>query len=153
MESARAGEQGVSFATVSADIRDRVDRTADQISEIGDLIRKVLETIIIISSDIESAGILIQKEVENTNDTISQMEQVEKDTAGIMAGVEAIEKESSGTLTAVEDIKKGIETIMAEAQKTSAGCQQAAGAVREQAQAMSVLSSTAEEIAAQADEI
>ena len=153
VESARAGEQGVSFATVSADIRDRVDRTADQISEIGDLIRKVLETIITISSDIESAGILIQKEVENTNDTISQMEQVEKDTAGIMAGVEAIEKESSGTLTAVEDIKKGIETIMAEAQKTSAGCQQAAGAVREQAQAMSVLSSTAEEIAAQADEI
>jgi len=153
VESARAGEHGTGFASVSADIRGLVEQSADQISEISEMIRNILETTGSIAGQVEMAGIRVRQEVENAKESTARLVQVENDMAEVTKGVNDIQEGSATALGATEDLKQMIESIAQGAEEASAACQQASATAQQQAQAMRSLATTAEEIAAQADEL
>ena len=153
VESARAGEHGTGFAAVSADIRGLVDQSADQISEIAEKIRSIQETIIAVAGEVETAGIRVRQEVEKAKTSTARLVQMEDDMAEVTRGIENVRDAGTLALTATEDLKKAMDIITGGAEQASTACQQASAVAKQQTQAMAALASTAEEVAAQADEL
>ena len=153
VESARAGEHGIGFATVSEDIRELVERSTDQIAVIEDGIRKIQNTILDISEDIEAAGRTIFQEIDSSRQSMNQLSRVADDIKQILAGIEEIETNGAESMTSIQQIQAGAESIATAAAQTSSSCEQSASTVRQQASAVSTLAAAAEEIAAQADEL
>lgn len=79
IESAKAGEHGSGFATVSANIRELVEQSAEQLSDIGERIRLIQEMIVTVAGNVQQAGIKVNQEVESAKETISRLAQVEDD--------------------------------------------------------------------------
>ena len=153
VESARAGEHGSGFAAVSADVRRLVDQTSDQVVDIGDKIRFIKDTVTSIAGNVEVAGIRVRQEVENAKTSTVRLVQVLDDLATVNSRINGIKGAAASALGAAEDVKKSMDSITQGAETASTACQQAAAVAKQQAQAIRALASTAEEIAAQADEL
>jgi len=153
IESAKAREHGSGFAAVSANIRELVEQSAEQLSDIGERIRLIQETIVTVAGNVQQAGIKVSQEVESAKETISRLAQVEDDMVEVVKVVAEIQVAAADSLTAIEEIKVNIDSISQAAEQASAACQQASSAASQQGQAMKVMASTAEELAEQADEL
>ena len=153
VESARAGEHGAGFAEVAADVRELVDQSAEQIFATAASIRFLRETIVSMAGEVEGAGARVRQEVENARETTGRLAQVESDMAEVARGAQEIQERAGSSLQTCEEMKRGFDAIVHGAEMTSSGCQQAAAAAGQQEEAMRQLATTAEEIAAQADEL
>ena len=153
VESARAGEHGAGFAALSADIRGLVDQSEEKIAAITTGIRTIFETIASISGEVETVGIKVRQEVENARISTARLVQVEEDMAEVTAKSMEINEVSTQARQAISDLKQAMESVTQSAEHSSTACQQASAVSRQQAQAMAALASTAEEVAAQADEL
>lgn len=153
VESARAGDVGYGFAGVSADVKSLVDQTSDQLANIGDKIKVIRETITLITGNVEVTGMKVRQEVENAKTSVASLSQVDDDLAVVVSGINDIKDAASSALAATEDMKKSMDSITQGAETASTACQQAAAVAKQQAQAIRALASSAEEIAAQADEL
>ena len=151
IESARAGEHGEGFASVSEDIRELVEQSADHIAEVGERIRAVQDTLTSIAADVEAAGVKVRQESEAAKASTARLDEQEKDMADVAAKVREVLGTATQSLEATEIIKNGIDTISQSAEQAGTACQEAAAAASQQSDAMTELAGTAEEIAAQAD--
>lgn len=153
VESARAGEHGTGFATVSEDIRELVEMSADQIAGIEDGIRNIQSSIQEIYDDIDTSGRTIFQEIDSSRQSADQLSRVTSDVEEIRQGIMEIETNATQAVTAIQSILTGSQSIASAATQASGSCQEAAGTTRQQASAISTLAATAEEVAMQADEL
>ncbi len=151
IESVKAGEHGVGFASVSDDIRQLVEQSSEKITDMGEKIRLVQETLNMLSSDIDVTAASVRQEVENARKTTSRLVQMETDALEVLQSAGAIEQFAQDAHRALEQIRQGVENINQAAEQSTTACQQAAAAAAQQGQAMTELASAAEEIAGQAD--
>ncbi|MBF0469638.1 MAG: methyl-accepting chemotaxis protein, partial [Desulfamplus sp.] len=153
VESVRAGEAGTGFADVSNDIRILVDLTSEKIPEIGKGIRAIKDIISTMASSVELSGNKIRQEIESSKETLSRLAKVETDMADILEDITEIQNSGRESLEATETLKSIIESISENAEHAATACQQAAAAAEQQTRSTRNLAQTADEIAAQADDI
>ena len=153
IEAAKAGEHGAGFATVSEDIRQLVEQSADQIAGVSDGTRSIQETLKTIAGDVELIGASVRQETENAKNTTSRLVQMESDIVDMVKGVTGIQQTAEYSHKALEEVKISIDSIGQAAEQASTACEEASAAVAQQAQAMAELASAAEEIAAMADSL
>ena len=153
IESAKAGEHGAGFATVSEDIRQLVEQSGENITDISESVRTIQETLKTISGEVDQTGTGIRREAESAKKTTSRLVQMEADIVDVVQGVTGIKKMAEESHKALETVKEAIDNISQAAEQAATACEEAASAVAQQGQAMTELASTSEEIAAQADEL
>jgi len=153
IEAARAGKHGKGFAVVADEVRTLAETSEKSAKEIQNLIGQIQGDVQTIAEGINSAASMIQRELQNSDTVMTQLEAIRKDAAVIVEGAAEIASAASQSDVAARNALKGAEEIAAAAAEQGSACEEAAKTVAEQAGALAECEQTAQSLADLADDL
>ncbi|BCY14362.1 methyl-accepting chemotaxis protein [Actinoplanes sp. L3-i22] len=153
VESARAGEFGRGFATVSTDLRRLAHDSAEHVDRIKDLVGSVRDLIAEVRGDLEETSRQALAEAEAARAGTARLAGIERDMRQVRDGSDEVRGSAEAIAAVLGEARIGLERVAASAEEAGQLAGQAAGAAREQALGAEEMAVAVEEIAALADEL
>lgn len=147
VEATRAGEAGVGFATVSADIR-KLSRDASASAERAkDIVRTMHDQVGAIRRDLDQVVGSAEAEIGRNRSVMERFAAIADDLRAVQASNGDILSGSEHILRSVREVRSGTAQIAEAADLASAAAREAGAAARQQAQGAEALAAAIEEIA------
>lgn len=153
IEAARAGQHGKGFAVVANEVRTLAESSEKSARQIQELVGQIQGEVKVIAEGINEAAATVSGEVEKSGTILSQLEQIRKDAAEIVAGATEIASAAQQSSVAAQQALKGSETIASAATEQSSACEEATKTVAEQSAALAECEQTAQALTDVADDL